>query len=77
MAHQGLNDIDIQKALYNVYTTMCPELHFIAPHLLKFDKSNIEAKSSGAYALYKQKDQQIPVKIAFVSAHMFDHSIGR
>ena len=77
MAHQGLNDHEIQVALAHAFTTLCPDLLYTAPNLLTsriIDISNTnqirhnpDDPTAGPYIL----------KIAFISAHFYDHSIGR
>ena len=33
LAHQGLNDLDMQLAIANAFTQLCPELIYVAPRL--------------------------------------------
>lgn len=63
LAHQGLDDRDVQAKLYEIYSTICPELNYMAPHLLVNPPQSNPDRTS--------------VKIGFVSSHFVDHSIGR
>lgn len=66
LAHQGLNDRLFQVSLAKTYLAICPELgSFVAPHLSA--PSSARSPTSAAQ----------PMKIGFISAHFFDHSIGR
>ena len=38
MAHQGLNDLDFQTALAKVFSALCPDLHYISPHLQQHEE---------------------------------------
>jgi len=63
IAHQGLNDLDVQAALVHVFDVLCPELSsFFAPHLL-FVPREAQAKRAA--------------RVGFLSSHFYDHSIGR
>jgi hypothetical protein len=109
IAHQGLNDLNIQEVLSRIYSYLCPELNFLSPHLEYkiFDMENkrknkevldrddrIENGSEGSYVagdihsiisdttdhadnVILTKETVIPIRLGIVSAHMFDHSIGR
>jgi len=109
IAHQGLNDLDIQEVLSRIYTYLCPELNFLSPHLEQkaFDIENnrknkedldkdyrIDDSGEGTYVaddmhdiisdttdhadnVILTKETVIPIRLGIVSAHMFDHSIGR
>ena len=61
MSHQGLNDKAFQSALSNVYLKLCPDLNYTASFLV-----NPTLKSP-----------QRLMRVAFVSTHFCDHSIGR
>jgi len=47
MAHQGLNDIELQQMMYTVLTTLCPELVYTAPHLLNEGSGGGSGSGSG------------------------------
>lgn len=40
VAHQGINDEDLQVVIHRVLRQMCPELSYVAPHLLPTSTSN-------------------------------------
>jgi hypothetical protein len=61
MSHQGLNDEPFQGVLSRFYSTICPDLNYTASFLL-----------NPALALTPEK-----ARIAFLSTHFYDHSIGR
>lgn len=108
IAHQGLNDLDIQKVLSKIYSYLCPELHFMSPHLVEeyfnTEKNGVDKKfpdvdnginggmnfSNDAYDIHyiiSETDnsasdvvltkETVPIRLGVVSAHIFDHSIGR
>jgi hypothetical protein len=109
IAHQGLNDLDIQEVLSSIYSYLCPELNFLSPHLenkafnIENNRNNkevldrderIDDSSEGSYVaddihssisdttdsadnVVLTKETIIPISLGIVSAHMFDHSIGR
>jgi hypothetical protein len=109
IAHQGLNDLDIQKVLSKIYSYLCPELHFMSPHLVEenfnTEKNGVDKEfpdvenginggrniSNHAYDIHDiigeidnsafdvvlTKETVTPIRLGVVSAHMFDHSIGR
>jgi hypothetical protein len=65
MSHQGINDLDIQIAIKDVFSTICPELFFSVPHVnpVMLIDSSIHTEPS--------------LRVGFISTHFFNHSIGR
>lgn len=92
MAHQGLNDLDIQTAIFQVLSTLCPDLVYTSQHLLvdsfhlgeaQQDKVIMSSSSpeQDACTMYMHRGGTTCVhrvfKVGFISANFFDHSIGR
>lgn len=63
MAHQGLNDLDFQRALGEALVAVCPELQHRADHL--------------SHRVVELAAALVVLKLGFVSSYFFDHSIGR
>ena len=62
LSHQGLNDKSVQVLLSEAFSTLCPELLHTAANLPPpADKPAFRAS----------------LRIGFISAHFFEHSIGR
>eukprot|EP01041_Mallomonas_annulata_P002642 gene2642-5184_t len=77
LSHHGLNDKDFQIALYNAYNALCPDLNYISPHLLPQQSQEQEESKECKQRLHPIGSIERPLKIAFVSSHFYDHSIGR
>lgn len=77
MAHQGLNDYEMQIALANAFTSLCPDLLHTTPGLLT--GKSVAAQSSASFPpnLDDPTAGSYVLKIAFISSHFYDHSIGR
>ena len=68
MAHQGLNDKEINIAINDLYRALCPDFSYTARRLdrkrmLDFTQKSLDNKKS--------------LKLSFVSSHFYHHSIGR
>lgn len=82
LAHQGLNDRPFMELLSTVFSKICPELHYIAPHLLLPSSSSILSSSSSSSSSVSKSSTGAAIrgdkiKVGFISNHFFDHSIGR
>ena len=92
IAHQGLNDLDIQIEISKIYSTLCPSLLFISPHMLDANTSsdnskkelysNITDSSDMAWISHEATYEHVrdilePIRVGFVSNNFYDHSIGR
>ena len=92
IAHQGLNDRDIQIQLSAIYSTLCPTLLFMAPFLCEKTLIASEVEMNGNVENLINSTDDIereflskpdlrsilkPIKIGFISTNFFDHSIGR
>lgn len=66
MAHQGLNDLDIQTAMHAVFSALCPELSHTSAHLLPphsstlTNKDNIEYENTVAASHPHSRDADLP-----------------
>lgn len=65
LAHQGLNDRDVQQGLADLYARSAPWLQFVAPHCLP-------SATSAAPATVRHAP-----RIGVLSSFFFDHTIGR
>lgn len=65
VAHQGLNDKLFQRKLSQLFIALCPELRHTSNHL------SIISNSLQVLA------KDVSIKIGILSAHFFNHSIGR
>lgn len=61
MAHQGLNDKDLQIAYYTALVGLCPSLSSTANHLEQLPLP----------------PRRGPIRVGFISTHFGDHSIGK
>jgi hypothetical protein len=89
MAHQGLDDSPLQRALSELLLTMAPELQYTAPHLLlKMPKhetidslSTTQRTDRTAAGDIVNKEVLVNkpklIKVGFVSTNFYDHSIGK
>lgn len=80
LAHQGLNEKETQSILYDLYSTLCPDLIYFAPHLLPGGKITSSAATEPGAARGDKSEQSLEVKtikVGFASTHFHDHSIGR
>ena len=84
LAHQGLNEHEMQTILYDLYSQLCPDLMYFAPHLLVgVHVTNSAATPVSAPTESEGGENQVSVratktiKIGFASTHFHDHSIGR
>lgn len=84
LAHQGLNDMDIQSAMSEAFTQLCPELIYVAPRLMLHTATALshDPKSHGQYSLHRgevpsSNSDNMIFRIGFISCNFFDHSIGR
>jgi hypothetical protein len=89
MAHQGLDDVPLQRALSELFLAMAPELQYTAPHLLlkmpkyeTIDSLSTTQRTDGTTA-DDVADEEVLVnkpkliKVGFVSTNFYDHSIGK
>lgn len=68
MAHQGLNDLDFQLELGHTFLTLCPGLMYTADSIQPYLSSLLD---------HRESDEDVILRLGFVSAHFFSHSIGR
>jgi len=76
MAHQGLNDLDIQQALGHALTILCPELVLHAPPPPLVTSPSPPPPLLSASASIAPTKERV-CKVGFVSQNFFNHSIGR
>lgn len=78
MAHQGLNDLDIQIATALAFTELCPELKYTSPRLTGDASLSLSPSPPTTYPSSVQLDlTSRPFRVGFLSCNLFDHSIGR
>lgn len=53
---------DVQEAMAQLLLSVCPSLHYQAPHCHPLLPSSIHSR---------------PLRVGFLSHHLYDHSIGR
>eukprot|EP01034_Spumella_vulgaris_P025745 gene25745-32234_t len=71
MAHQGIDDRPLMVALSTAFTTLCPELLYVNSEIKTERQLDYSQQSNG-------DNNATPIlKLAFLSSHFFDHSIGR
>jgi hypothetical protein len=76
LAHQGLNDLDIEKAMGEAFTQLCPEMQYTAPRLLSHSVHSGRHRGSVRVSETNNNSRD-PLRIGFISCNFYDHSIGR